>query len=128
MKSTERPLSPHLSIYRWPITMTLSILHRVTGVALSFGLVILVWWLVQAAAGFHPIEAFFSNAAFAEGWARYAEALAEEIDIYRSDAALILRRAWPARGMVADPAMHLNRFTGNKLKGLSSLRLGKRRE
>ena len=63
--------------------------------------------LVQAEVGFHPIQAFFSNAAFAEGWARYAEALAEEIDIYRSDAALILRRAWPARGMVADPAMHL---------------------
>ena len=51
MSNTERPLSPHISIYRWPITMTLSILHRVTGVAMSVGLVFLALWLVQAAAG-----------------------------------------------------------------------------
>jgi succinate dehydrogenase / fumarate reductase cytochrome b subunit len=51
MSNTERPLSPHLSIYRWPITMTLSILHRATGVALSVGLVLLAAWLVSAAAG-----------------------------------------------------------------------------
>ncbi len=44
-------MSPHLSIYRWPITMTLSILHRVTGVLLSFGLVLLVAWLVVTADG-----------------------------------------------------------------------------
>lgn len=51
MSDTERPLSPHLSIYRWPVTMTLSILHRVTGVAMSIGLLALTGWLVQAAAG-----------------------------------------------------------------------------
>jgi succinate dehydrogenase / fumarate reductase cytochrome b subunit len=51
MNSRERPLSPHLSIYRWPITMTLSILHRVTGVALSIGFVLLAAWLLSAAAG-----------------------------------------------------------------------------
>lgn len=51
MSNTERPLSPHLSIYRWPITMTLSILHRVTGVAMSVGLVVLCAWLMSAAAG-----------------------------------------------------------------------------
>lgn len=45
MKTEGRPLSPHLSIYRWPITMTLSILHRMTGVALSAGLVVFVIWL-----------------------------------------------------------------------------------
>ena len=44
-----RPLSPHLSIYRWPISMTLSILHRMTGVALSVGLIALVMWLVSIA-------------------------------------------------------------------------------
>ncbi|HTR17681.1 MAG TPA: succinate dehydrogenase, cytochrome b556 subunit [Acetobacteraceae bacterium] len=44
-----RPLSPHLQIYRWPITMAASILHRATGVALSAGALILVWWLVAAA-------------------------------------------------------------------------------
>jgi succinate dehydrogenase / fumarate reductase cytochrome b subunit len=51
MSDTKSPLSPHLSIYRWPITMTLSILHRVTGVALSVGLIILCAWLISAAAG-----------------------------------------------------------------------------
>jgi succinate dehydrogenase / fumarate reductase, cytochrome b subunit len=46
-----RPLSPHLSIYRWPITMTLSILHRVTGMALSCGFILLFAWLAAAAGG-----------------------------------------------------------------------------
>ncbi len=46
-----RPLSPHLQIYRWHATMTMSILHRVTGSALYFGIVLLVWWLVAAASG-----------------------------------------------------------------------------
>ena len=51
MNSRGRPLSPHLSIYRWPITMTLSVLHRATGVALSVGFVLLAAWLVAAANG-----------------------------------------------------------------------------
>jgi succinate dehydrogenase / fumarate reductase cytochrome b subunit len=45
MSTEGRPLSPHLTIYRWPITMILSILHRITGVALSVGLVAFVVWL-----------------------------------------------------------------------------------
>jgi succinate dehydrogenase / fumarate reductase, cytochrome b subunit len=40
-----RPLSPHLTIYRFGYTMTLSILHRITGVALTLGLVVLCAWL-----------------------------------------------------------------------------------
>ena len=51
MTNHGRPLSPHLSIYRWPITMVLSILHRATGVAMSIGLVVMATWLMQAAAG-----------------------------------------------------------------------------
>ncbi len=47
----ERPLSPHLQVYRWQITMTLSILHRATGVALAIGAFGLVWWLLSVAAG-----------------------------------------------------------------------------
>lgn len=42
----ERPLSPHLTIYRWPVTMMTSITHRATGIALSVGALILAWWLV----------------------------------------------------------------------------------
>jgi succinate dehydrogenase / fumarate reductase cytochrome b subunit len=45
------PLSPHLSIYRWPLTMALSICHRITGGALAVGLVALTIWLVALAAG-----------------------------------------------------------------------------
>ena len=51
MSSPNRPLSPHLSVYRWPITMTMSILHRMSGVALSAGLIVLVVWLESAASG-----------------------------------------------------------------------------
>ncbi|MEQ8206660.1 MAG: succinate dehydrogenase, cytochrome b556 subunit [Woeseia sp.] len=51
MSNPGRPLSPHLSIYRWPITMTLSILHRISGIALSIGLLMFAWWLVAASSG-----------------------------------------------------------------------------
>jgi len=51
MRDPGRPLSPHLQVYRWPVTMLLSILHRITGVALSCGLVVLVLWLLFTAAG-----------------------------------------------------------------------------
>lgn len=51
MSNHGRPLSPHISIYRWPITMVLSILHRMTGIALSVGFVVLVVWLFDAASG-----------------------------------------------------------------------------
>lgn len=46
------------------------------------------------------------NSAYIEGWARYAERLSEDAGIYATPYALISRRAWPARGMVADPGLH----------------------
>ena len=52
----ERPLSPHLQVYRPPINMTMSIIHRLTGVALYFGTILLAWWLTAAATG----PAYFS--------------------------------------------------------------------
>ena len=51
MSSGNRPLSPHLQIYRPQLTAVLSILHRLTGVALAPGTLLLVYWLVAAAAG-----------------------------------------------------------------------------
>lgn len=51
MATRERPLSPHLQVYRWQITMTMSILHRATGVALTIGAFGLAWWLLAVAAG-----------------------------------------------------------------------------
>lgn len=44
-----RPLSPHLTIYKPPITMTTSILHRITGGALYVGTLLVAWWLIAAA-------------------------------------------------------------------------------
>ncbi len=51
----ERPLSPHLSVYRFYPTMVMSILHRITGAALYVGTILVAWWLVAAASG----EAYF---------------------------------------------------------------------
>ncbi len=46
-----RPLSPHLSVYKFKYTLTTSILNRVAGLALSMGLLLLVYWLLAVAAG-----------------------------------------------------------------------------
>jgi succinate dehydrogenase / fumarate reductase, cytochrome b subunit len=46
-----RPLSPHLGVYKFMYTMTLSILHRITGVAASVGFLVFVWWLMALATG-----------------------------------------------------------------------------
>ena len=45
----ERPLSPHLLIYRWPLPMAMSIAHRITGAGLYFGTLLVAWWLIAAA-------------------------------------------------------------------------------
>jgi succinate dehydrogenase / fumarate reductase cytochrome b subunit len=50
-KLAARPLSPFLTIFRWPITMATSIVHRMTGVGLAGGILILAWWLYAAASG-----------------------------------------------------------------------------
>jgi uncharacterized protein (DUF885 family) len=59
----------------------------------------------------HTITRLVGNSGFAEGWARYAEALAEEMGLYSSDYARANRRLWPARGMVVDPGIHLFGWT-----------------
>lgn len=51
MDRVERPLSPHATLYSWQITNTLSILHRFTGLYLSLGTFVLVWWLMTVAGG-----------------------------------------------------------------------------
>ena len=64
MPSPDRPLSPHLQVYRPQITSVLSILHRVTGVALTAGTLLLTWWLVAAAYGpeqFDNVQAFIGS-------------------------------------------------------------------
>jgi len=49
MKPSSRPLSPHLQVYKMPLSAILSILHRLTGLALSFAAVVLVYWLFSLA-------------------------------------------------------------------------------
>ncbi len=51
MPSHQRPLSPHLQIYRWQLTSVLSILHRISGILLALGTVVVVVWLAALAAG-----------------------------------------------------------------------------
>jgi succinate dehydrogenase / fumarate reductase cytochrome b subunit len=65
MSSTERPLSPHIQVYRPQITSVLSILHRLTGVTLTLGTLLLTWWLVSAAYG--P-DAFADAQEFVGSW------------------------------------------------------------
>lgn len=61
-----RPLSPHLTIWRWGPHMLVSILHRATGIALATaGVFGLVWWLMAASTGQEAYEAFY---ACATGW------------------------------------------------------------
>ena len=45
----ERPLSPHLSVWKFTTSMAMSIINRITGVILSIGLLLLAWWLMAAA-------------------------------------------------------------------------------
>ena len=58
----DRPLSPHLQIYRPQLTTALSILHRISGVALSVGLLMLTWFLLALAGGPETYVAFASFA------------------------------------------------------------------
>tara|TARA_R110000868_G_scaffold6363_19_gene36223 strand:+ start:11087 stop:11482 length:396 start_codon:yes stop_codon:yes gene_type:complete len=64
MASQNRPLSPHLQVYKPQLTSVLSILHRATGIALAVGTLLLVWWLVAAATGesaFADVQAFIGS-------------------------------------------------------------------
>ena len=62
-KSTAaRPLSPHLTIYRLTLSMMMSIVHRMTGIALYIGSLLLAWWLLAVAAGPNAYATFQSVA------------------------------------------------------------------
>jgi succinate dehydrogenase / fumarate reductase cytochrome b subunit len=63
-KSAARPLSPHLQIYRPMLTMMMSIMHRITGLGLYFGIILLVWWLTAASISdgyFDLVQGFFGH-------------------------------------------------------------------
>jgi succinate dehydrogenase / fumarate reductase cytochrome b subunit len=65
MSSVKGPLSPHLTVYKWEITMLLSIAHRATGVFLSLGLLLLSYWLLILASG--P-EAYAAISTHVQAW------------------------------------------------------------
>lgn len=54
----ERPISPHLQVYKPQITSVLSIFHRITGVAMTFGLILLVAWIFTLSLGEEYFEYF----------------------------------------------------------------------
>ena len=56
----QRPLSPHLQVWKWTLTMALSILHRVSGAALSLGMLMVVWMLFSAASGADSYACFYT--------------------------------------------------------------------
>jgi succinate dehydrogenase / fumarate reductase, cytochrome b subunit len=63
-KSAARPLSPHLQIYRPMLTMMMSIVHRITGIGLYFGILLLIWWLTAASISdgyFDFVQGFFGH-------------------------------------------------------------------
>ncbi len=62
-RAAERPLSPHLQIYRPMLTMMMSIVHRITGIGLYFGTLLLAWWINSAAGpnGYAKFEAFIGS-------------------------------------------------------------------
>ena len=63
-KLVRRPLSPHLQVYRWPISMALSIGHRISGVGLAIGTLLMTWWLLAAASGtdaFRAVQGFLGS-------------------------------------------------------------------
>lgn len=73
-RPVHRPLSPHLQVYRWQLTMTLSIVHRATGIALAAGALYLAVWVMCAAsspatyAGFQSFNTSILGRLFLGGW------------------------------------------------------------
>jgi len=70
--------------------------------------------VAQEIDGLHPITRISWYSGMGEGWARYSEALAAEMGLYTTVTGPILRLAWPARGMVADPGIHIMGWSREK--------------
>ncbi len=74
MSNANRPLSPHLQIYRPQLTTMLSILHRITGFGLAIGAMVLTWWLLATVSGeeqfnyFQAVARSVAGRLFLFGW------------------------------------------------------------
>lgn len=92
MAGASRPLSPHLSIYRFKMTMAMSIAHRITGAGLYFGMVLVAWWLMAVATG----------GAFYETTAAIFGSIFGRIVIFLASFALIHHALGGIRFLIAD--------------------------
>ncbi len=101
----QRPLSPHLQTYKWPISMAASILHRATGVALSVGTLLLVWWLAGAAAS-DPAYATVSG--FIRSWFGVLLLLGWTAALWYHFCAGLRHLAWDAGYGFAKPDVNRN--------------------
>ncbi len=64
MTASNRPLSPHLQVYRPQLTSVLSILHRATGIVIAAGALLIAWWLWAIMSGpesYHAVHRFFNS-------------------------------------------------------------------
>lgn len=104
MGTPQRPLSPHLGIYRWQLTMALSILHRASGVFLSIGAVLMVVVLTSIAMG-------ESQYATVQSWLAHPIGL---VLLAGWSFALYLHLANGVRHLIWDAGMGLEKHTANK--------------
>jgi len=65
MTDSNRPLSPHLQVYKWRVHMVTSIMHRATGAALVVGMLLFVWWLGSISYG---AESYATFVGFIKSW------------------------------------------------------------
>lgn len=100
-----RPLSPHLQVYRPQITSVLSIMHRITGVALAAGALLLTYWI--SAAGYGP-EAFETAQAFMGSWFGRLLLLGFTFSLYYHFANGIRHLAWDAGWGFELPTLRLS--------------------
>ena len=100
-----RPLSPHLTVYRWPITMTMSILHRITGGALYVGTLLVAWWLIAAATS----ESYFL---FVDGLVGSWFGL---LELFGYTWALFLHLLGGVRHLIWDTGVGLEKHTASQL-------------
>jgi succinate dehydrogenase / fumarate reductase cytochrome b subunit len=98
-----RPLSPHLQVYRPQITSVLSITHRATGVVLSIGTLLLVWWLTAAASS---DNAYAAVSAFMRSPIGYLLLFGWTLALWYHFCAGLRHLAWDARIGLELPQVH----------------------
>jgi succinate dehydrogenase / fumarate reductase cytochrome b subunit len=100
----QRPLSPHLQIYKPQITTAISIFHRITGIALSAGALLLVCWLVSAADG---DAAYDSISWFLRSWLGVLLLFGWTVALWFHFCSGLRHLAWDAGYGYELPTMHL---------------------